>query len=77
MKRNNIEGREAFPVLSAKSAVATLVDFMEGILITLESWRRDHENSMKLARVEARVLQDIGVSEAQRFIALNKPFRGD
>lgn len=75
MKRKNTEGREPSPVSSAKPALATLVDFMEGILITLESWRRDHENSMKLARVEARVLQDIGVSEAQRFIALNKPFR--
>ena len=75
MKRTITEVREPSTLSSAKSAVATLVDFMEGLFITLESWRRDHENSMKLARVEARVLQDIGVSEAQRFIALNKPFR--
>lgn len=75
MKQTITEVREPSTLSSAKSAVATLVDFMEGLFITLESWRRDHENSMKLARVEARVLQDIGVSEAQRFIALNKPFR--
>jgi uncharacterized protein YjiS (DUF1127 family) len=75
MKRTITEVREPSTLSSAKSAVATLVDFMEGVFITLEIWRRDHENSMKLARVEARVLQDIGVSEAQRFIALNKPFR--
>lgn len=75
MKQTITEVREPSTLSSAKSAVATLVDFMEGLFITLERWRRDHENSMKLARVEARVLQDIGVSEAQRFIALNKPFR--
>jgi uncharacterized protein YjiS (DUF1127 family) len=75
MKRTITEVREPSTLSSAKSAVATLVDFMEGVFITLEIWHRDHENSMKLARVEARVLQDIGVSEAQRFIALNKPFR--
>ena len=64
MKQTITEVREPSTLSSAKSAVATLVDFMEGLFITLERWRRDHENSMKLARVEARVLQDIGVSEA-------------
>lgn len=40
----------------------------------LETWRRRHQSSMQLARVETRTLRDIGVSESRRFIEVNKPF---
>jgi uncharacterized protein YjiS (DUF1127 family) len=43
-------------------------------LVAVDTWRRRHKSSMQCARVEAHILRDLGISEAQRFIAVNKPF---
>ena len=41
---------------------------------TLETWRLRNKSSMEFSDIEAHMLQDIGVSEAQRFIGVNKEF---
>ncbi len=41
-----------------------------------EKWRLRHKSSMELARIDKHTLQDIGISDATRFIAMTEPFRG-
>ena len=41
---------------------------------TLEAWRLRYKSSMEFSGIEAHMLQDIGISEAQRFIGVNKEF---
>lgn len=43
-------------------------------VVAVETWRRRHKASMQGARLESRVLRDLGITEAQRFIEVNKPF---
>ncbi|MGD8421169.1 MAG: hypothetical protein PVJ78_12060 [Gammaproteobacteria bacterium] len=51
-----------------------IVDRLVEGFMALETWRRRHKESMQFARIESRVLRDLGISEAQRFIEVNKPF---
>ena len=57
------------------SPIHVLLDSLYRIVMAPEIWRRGHEQRMQLARVETRILRDAGISEAQRFIKINKPFR--
>ena len=41
---------------------------------TLETWRLRYKSSMEFSDIETHMLQDIGISEAQRFIGVNKEF---
>ena len=53
------------------------IDFLHAIGVlaeNLESWRRRQQMSMQLAHIDARTLRDAGISEARRFIEINKPF---
>lgn len=52
----------------------TIVDRLIAGLAALETWRRRHRTSMQGARVEAHILRDLGIGEAQPFIEVNKPF---
>lgn len=51
-----------------------IMDYFAGGVRALETWRSRHKASMQFARVESRLLRDLGISEAQRFIEVNKPF---
>ncbi len=51
-----------------------ILDSLIASLTAVETWRRRHKASMQGARVESRILRDLGISEAQRFIEVNKPF---
>ena len=51
-----------------------IVDRLLDGFMALETWRLRHKESMQFARIESRVLRDLGISEAQRFIEVNKPF---
>lgn len=55
-------------------APVTFVDRLKRLAFLVDTWRQRHKSSMQCARVEAHVLRDLGISEAQRFIAVNKPF---
>ena len=51
-----------------------ILDYLAGGVKALETWRRRHKASMQFTRIESRLLRDLGISEAQRFIEVNKPF---
>ena len=44
------------------------------MLETVNTWNRRHKTRRQLARVEYHVLRDVGISQADRFIEINKPF---
>jgi uncharacterized protein YjiS (DUF1127 family) len=54
--------------------IFAIVDRLVEGFMALETWRRRHKESMQFARIESRILRDLGISEAQRFIEVNKPF---
>jgi uncharacterized protein YjiS (DUF1127 family) len=51
-----------------------IIERIKDMARTLESWRLRHKTRMQFANVEARILRDVGISEGQRFIEVNKPF---
>lgn len=51
-----------------------IIDCLVNGVVAVETWRRRHKASMQGARVESRILRDLGITEAQRFIEVNKPF---
>ena len=64
------------PTDSASAALShALIEALYKIVMAPEIWRRAYEQRMQLARVDTRTLRDAGISEAQRFIDINKPFR--
>ena len=44
------------------------------LFATLLLWRRRIVSRRQLARLDARLLADAGISESQRYAELNKPF---
>ncbi len=54
---------------------AGLKNFLLNILFLPEAWRRHHRARMQFARIESRLLRDAGISDATRFIEINKGFR--
>ena len=51
-----------------------LVNYLSSIAMTLEAWRQKDVYSMQLAHIDLRTLRDIGISESQRFIEVNKSY---
>lgn len=43
-------------------------------VLALERWRRRQQASEQLASTDMRILRDAGISDAQRFIEVNRPF---
>jgi len=41
---------------------------------TVETWKLRHKTRRQLAATDARILKDVGISEAQRSIEANKLF---
>ncbi len=60
--------------IETRNPVFAIVDCLVDWVVALETWRRRHKASMQGARLESRILRDLGISEAQRFIEVNKPF---
>ena len=40
----------------------------------VSTWNRRHKTRRQFASVEHRILRDVGISAADRFIEINKPF---
>jgi uncharacterized protein YjiS (DUF1127 family) len=59
---------------STKSPLSATFDFFAAMVAAAENRRRRHQMSMQLAHTEARILRDAGISEAQRFLEVNRPF---
>jgi uncharacterized protein YjiS (DUF1127 family) len=49
-----------------------LVNYLSSIVMTLEAWRQSDANRTQLAHTDPRTLRDIGISESQQFIEVNK-----
>lgn len=58
----------------AASAALAVAAGLRSFFIAVDTWRRRHKSSMQGARIESRILRDLGISEARRFIEVNKPF---
>ena len=58
----------------ANFSVFDLTGYFSRIAMALKTWRWRYQTSMQIAQVDARVLRDAGISEAQLFIEVNKPF---
>ena len=58
----------------ARFRVLTWIDWMASAFKTVETWKLRHKTRRQLAAADARILKDVGISEAQRFIEANKPF---
>jgi len=59
---------------STKSPLSAPFDFFAAMVASVENNRRRQQASMQLAQIEAHILRDAGISEAQRFLEINKPF---
>ena len=59
-------------VIIAGSPLFALVDYLSSIVMTLEAWRQRCVNRTQLAHTDPRTLRDIGISESQQFIEVNK-----
>jgi uncharacterized protein YjiS (DUF1127 family) len=58
----------------ARFRALTGIDRMASAFKAVETWRQRHKTRRQLAAADARILKDVGISEAQRFIESNKPF---
>ena len=51
-----------------------LKERLRRMIDTVNTWNRRHKTRRQFANVEHRILRDVGISEADRFIVINKPF---
>lgn len=51
-----------------KLSLFALVDFLFGLVSTIETRRQSYKAKMQFSQIDARTLRDAGISEAQRFI---------
>jgi uncharacterized protein YjiS (DUF1127 family) len=52
----------------------TLTDATDGVLATLREWRRRARDRAQLARLDDRMLKDIGLTRADAQFLSDKPF---
>jgi len=56
------------------NAVAALSDAWSNVAATLREWRRRARDRTELARLDNRMLQDIGLTRSDAEFLINKPF---
>jgi len=71
---NNTLIDEIAPRAYGLRGLSNWVDRAGRIAHTIETWRHRQRTRAQLAEVDARILRDVGISEADRFIESNKPF---
>ncbi len=74
MNQLAIKSTGSASVTSTKSLMPATFDFFAAMVTAVENSRQRHQVSMQLAHVEAHILRDAGISEAQRFLEIYKPF---
>jgi len=50
------------------------IEWLIRAIKTVDTWRQRQKSRAQFAGLDARILRDSGISEAQRFIEGNKPF---
>ena len=53
---------------------APLSDFLSDVRAALREWRRRKNSRLELARLDERMLRDIGLTRAEADHEINKPF---
>ena len=61
-------------LLNESNAVKTQTSMPLRVLANLMLWQRRISSRHQLARLDSRLLADAGISEAQRYEELSKPF---
>lgn len=51
-----------------KLSLFAIVDFLFGLVSTIETWRQSYKARKQFSQIDARTLRDAGISEAQRFM---------
>jgi uncharacterized protein YjiS (DUF1127 family) len=51
-----------------------LSGFLRGVCATLREWRRRKNGRLELARLDERMLRDIGLTRSEADYEINKPF---
>ena len=62
------------PVSRQQAALDALGDTTQWVFASLREWRRRTRERHELASLSDRMLQDIGLSHAEREFLANKPF---
>lgn len=66
--------RDAPGALRRHAALDALSDATYWVLATFDTWRRRIRERGQLSRLDERMLQDIGLTHADREFLVNKPF---
>jgi len=61
-------------VFEARRRARRTAEWVARIRKLARTWHQRHRTRQDFARVEPRILRDCGISEAERFIEINKPF---
>jgi len=65
---------EQSTLVEARRRAWQLLDSINRIDEIVSTWQRRHSSRRQFANLDSRILKDCGISEADRFIAINKPF---
>ena len=65
---------EINPSAGSTSGADTIEVTLENMLATLRRWRQRSAQRRRLAGLSICLLEDIGITEAQRFEEIGKPF---
>jgi uncharacterized protein YjiS (DUF1127 family) len=74
MNQLAIKPAQSESVTSTKSSLSATVDIFSAMVAAMENSRRRHQARMQFAATDPRILRDAGISEAQLFLEVNKPF---
>lgn len=64
----------AASVSRRQTALDALSEATDSVFATLREWHRRVRSRQELARLDHRMLQDIGLTETDREVLVNKPF---
>jgi uncharacterized protein YjiS (DUF1127 family) len=65
------------PLADARRRFLAWIDRVDQFARTVDAWKRRQHTRRLLAEADYRILQDIGISEAERDIEVNKYFWED
>ena len=69
-----LERPQSTVAIRIASAALVIAARLKHLFAAVDTWRQRHRSSMQGARIDPRILRDLGISEAERFIEVNKPF---
>lgn len=67
-------GQASHATARRRDALDALNDATQWAVATVQLWRKRHRERNQLAALDARMLNDIGLSRADRDFLVNKPF---